>query len=168
MTRFSATTEFRPGWAERAERYVAAARLIVGFERVWPGLWPATGIAGLGVAAALFNLFSPLPWPLHALILACLVTVLALTLYFNLEHVQWPRWDEGARRLERDSALEHRPVSESAATLAAGIGAAQVGSAGSCNGPQTSWLSARCTHRRGRTSSSGSRPASANTDRTAA
>ncbi len=122
MTRFSETTEFRPGWAERAERFVAAARIIVGFERVWPALWPATGIAGLALAASLFNLFSPLPWPLHSLILACLVTAIALTLYFNLEHVEWPRWDEGARRLERDSALEHRPVSESSDTLAAGNG----------------------------------------------
>ncbi len=122
MTRYSGTTEFRPGWAERAERYVAAARFIVGFERVWPRLWPATGIAGLSVAAALFNLFSPLPWPLHSLILACLVTAIALTLYFNLEHVRWPRWDEGARRLERDSALKHRPISESSDTLAAGTG----------------------------------------------
>jgi uncharacterized protein (TIGR02302 family) len=122
MTRFSATTEFRPGWAERAERFIKVARAVIAFERVWPGLWPATGIAGIAVAAALFGLCPLLVWPLHALVLACLVTAIALTLYFSLEHVRWPSWEEGARRLERDSALAHRPISESVDRLAAGAG----------------------------------------------
>jgi uncharacterized protein (TIGR02302 family) len=122
MTRSTGTTEFRPGWAERAERFIHAARAVVAFERVWPALWPATGIAGLAIAAALFGLFELMPWELHALVLACLVTAIALTLYFNLEHVSWPRWDEGARRLERDSALAHRPISEGTDQIAAGRG----------------------------------------------
>lgn len=122
MTRLSATTEFHPGWAERAERYVNAARALLAFERLWPALWPASGIAGLGITAALLNLFAPLPWPLHSLVLAGTVTAIALTLTFNFEHFVWPRWDEGARRLERDSALEHRPISESGDALAAGAG----------------------------------------------
>jgi uncharacterized protein (TIGR02302 family) len=45
-----------------------------------------------------------------------------LTAYFQLEHFSWPHWEDGARRLERDSALEHRPISESADALAAGRG----------------------------------------------
>jgi len=122
MTRPSATTEFHPGWAERAEHYVKAARALIAFERLWPALWPATGIAGLGLTAALLNLFAPLPWPLHALVLACAVTAIALSITFNLEHFTWPRWDEGARRLERDSSLVHRPISESGDNLAAGAG----------------------------------------------
>ena len=122
MTRPSATTEFHPGWAERAERYVKAARALIAFERLWPALWPATGLAGLGITAALLNLFAPLPWPLHSLVLACAVTAIALSITYNLEHFAWPRWDEGARRLERDSSLEHRPISESGDNLAAGAG----------------------------------------------
>lgn len=122
MTRSSAPTEFRPGWAERAERFVQVARAILAFERVWPALWPATAIAGLGATAALLNLFVLLPWPLHALILAMAVTAMALLVCFNLEDFRWPRWDEGARRLERDSALDHRPISEGTDTLAAGLG----------------------------------------------
>jgi len=120
MTRYSATTEFRPGWHKNAERLVWAARIITGFERVWPALWPATAIAGLAVAAALFGLFEPLPWALHALILAGLATAIALTLYFHLETIALPRWQDGARRLERDSALCHRPLSEADDQLAAG------------------------------------------------
>ena len=34
----------------------------------------------------------------------------------------WPSWHEGARKLERDSALAHRPVSEAGDKLAAGLG----------------------------------------------
>jgi len=124
MTRFSQPTEFRTG-SDRTGRYVAAARAALAFERIWPALWPATGIAGIAIAAALLELFAPLSWPLHALILSSFVTAIALALYFNLAGVVWPRWEEGARRLERDSALEHRPISEASDILAAGAGDAE-------------------------------------------
>src|SRR5512141_42175 len=122
MTRSLLSTELRPGWTDRIRRHVVLARAILAFERVWPALWPATGIVGIGIAAALFEAFALLPWPLHALILACFVTAIALTLYFNLQHTTWPRWEEGARRLERDSDLQHRPISEADDALAAGAG----------------------------------------------
>jgi uncharacterized protein (TIGR02302 family) len=122
MTRYSQPTEFRTGSPDRIGRYVAAARAILAWERVWPALWPATGIAGAGLAAALLGAFAPLPWPLHALILACLVTAISLALHFNLRDFKWPRWEQGARRLERDSALAHRPISEAEDELAAGAG----------------------------------------------
>ncbi len=122
MTRFTLPTEFRPGWDKRVRRYLILARAILSFERIWPALWPASGIAGLTLVAALFDAFTPLPWPLHALILACLTTAIALTLYFPLEHFALPRWEDGARRLEQDSALAHRPISEADDALAAGAG----------------------------------------------
>jgi uncharacterized protein (TIGR02302 family) len=115
-------TEFLTGSADRVGRYVAAARVLLAWERVWPALWPATGILGVGVAAALLDAFAPLPWPVHALILATFVTAISLALYFNLRSFAFPRWDEGARRLERDSALIHRPISEAGDELAAGAG----------------------------------------------
>jgi uncharacterized protein (TIGR02302 family) len=122
MTRSSQATEFLPGSAKRIARAVAAARAVLAWERLWPALWPASGIFGLGLTAALFDLFAPLPWPLHALVLACFTTAMALALTFNLENFSWPRWEEGARRLERDSALENRPISEADDTIAAGAG----------------------------------------------
>jgi uncharacterized protein (TIGR02302 family) len=122
MTRLSQPTEFRTGYASRVGRFVAAARAVLAWERIWPALWPATGILGAGLAAALLDAFAPLAWPLHALILACFVTAISLALYFNLRDVHWPRWDEGARRVERDSALLHRPISEAEDNLAAGAG----------------------------------------------
>jgi len=122
MTRFTLPTEFRPGWDKRVRRYLIVARAILTFERIWPALWPASGIAGLTIVAGLCGVFMLLPWPLHALILACLTTTIALTLYFQLEPLALPRWEDGARRLEQDSALAHRPISEADDALAAGVG----------------------------------------------
>jgi uncharacterized protein (TIGR02302 family) len=123
MTRYSQPTEFPPGSkASRIERLVFATRAILTWERIWPLLWPASGIAGLGLAAALFDVLPPLPWPLHALILASFVTAIGLALYINLTRFVWPRWDDAARRLERDSLLKHRPISEAHDALAAGAG----------------------------------------------
>jgi len=120
MTRYP--TEFLTGSARRIGAHVAIARAVLAWERIWPALWPATGIAGAGLAAALLDAFAPLSWPLHALILAGFVTAICLALHFNLRTIRWPRWEEGARRLERDSALAHRPISEAEDELAAGAG----------------------------------------------
>jgi uncharacterized protein (TIGR02302 family) len=122
MTRLSQPTEFQPGSNSRTERLVAIARGAVGWERIWPALWPATGIAGLFLAAALFSLFAPLSWPTHALVLAATITAIGVLLYLELRPVRLPSWDDGARRLERDSHLAHRPISEAGDKLAAGAG----------------------------------------------
>jgi uncharacterized protein (TIGR02302 family) len=121
MTRLLQPTEFRPG-SKRVERFVLAARAALAWERLWPKLWPASGIAGLFLAAALFGAFKPLPWPLHALILASLVTAISLSLYFDLSKFTLPNWNDAARRIECDSALQHRPISEADDALAAGAG----------------------------------------------
>src|SRR5215472_14383921 len=123
MTRLSGPTEFRNGFkTSRVERYVALARAFVGWERIWPALWPASGLVGLFVAAALFDLFAPLPWTLHALILAACVSGTGLLAFLNLRNMAPPGWDDGARRLERDSGLNHRPISEGSDKLFAGAG----------------------------------------------
>jgi len=92
------------------------------WERAWPALWPATGIAGLFVAAALFGLPGLLPWPLHALLLAVAITAIGLSLYRGFEDIRWPSWLDAARRVERDSTLAHRPISERDDVIAAGQG----------------------------------------------
>ena len=123
MTRLSQPTEFQTGSkTSRVERYVSIARALIGWERIWPALWPASGLAGLFLAAALFDLFAPLPWIVHALILAASVTGIGVLAYINLRETVVPRWDDGARRLERDSGLTHRPISESSDALFAGAG----------------------------------------------
>ena len=123
MTRYSDPSEFRTGSrAEHTARAVAWSRAALLWERVWPALWPASGIAGLFAAVALFDLLAPLPWAVHALILSGAITGIGLCLYFGLRGVRLPGWTEGARRLERSSGLAHRPISEAGDRLALGAG----------------------------------------------
>lgn len=122
MTRLSQPTEFPPGLNKRIERFVSLGRGAVAWERVWPALWPASGIVALFFAAALFDLFARLPWPVHALILSAVITGVAVLLDIGLQGVRWPSWDDGAKRVERDSRLAHRPISEAGDTIAAGAG----------------------------------------------
>lgn len=121
MTHLSRPTDFRPGLpTDRVERFVALARAVIAFERALPRLLPALGLAGLFLAAALSGLFAFVPWPLHALILAGTITGIGLLLDRAFAAFALPGWSDGARRLERDSALLHRPISEADDTLAAG------------------------------------------------
>lgn len=123
MTRLSPSTDFRLGSkTRRIDAFVWSARGALTWERVWPALWPATGIAGLFLAAALFGLPQLLPWPLHALILAGCITAMGLSVFFALEDFRLPDWMEGARRVERDSTLVHRPISEEHDVISAGSG----------------------------------------------
>src|ERR1700759_990655 len=93
MTRYSDSSEFQTGSrAERTERYVRLPRAALAWERVWPALWPASGIAGLFAAVALTDVFVALPWALHALILAATITGIGLCLYFGFRAVRLPTW----------------------------------------------------------------------------
>src|SRR5450631_2440374 len=123
MTRFSDPSEFQTGSrADKTARYVALSRVALLWERVWPALWPASGLAGLFVAAALFDLFAPLPWLAHALILSGVITATGLALFVGFRNMRRASWIEGARRLERSSRLAHRPISEANDTMAVGLG----------------------------------------------
>jgi len=122
MKRSLSRNDSPTGSKPRIERRIALARATLLWERVWGGTWPASGIAILFIAAALFGFFAIVPGWLHALILAGALFALALALYAGFSHFIFPRWSEGARRLERDNTLVHRPVSESNDRLAAGEG----------------------------------------------
>src|SRR5471030_626610 len=117
MTTLSPRTRFPTGWSadpldRRIANHIVWARAAVGVERLLPALWPAMGFAGLYLAATLFNLFKFIPWEAQSLLLAAAVTATCLSLYRGMERFVWPGIFEGARRLERDSGLNHRPISE--------------------------------------------------------
>ena len=113
MTILSDRTDFPTGWtADPLDRHIALARAALGVERLLPALWPALGFAGLYFAAALFGLFKYIPWEAQSLLLSATVTAVALSLARGLERLVWPGAFDGARRLERDSGLVHRPISE--------------------------------------------------------
>jgi uncharacterized protein (TIGR02302 family) len=92
---------------------ILLARAAMTAERVLPALWPALGFAGIYLFLALTGLFAFIPWTLQALLLAVTITAIGLGLDAGFSGIQWPRWQDGARRLERDSGLRHRPISES-------------------------------------------------------
>ena len=113
----------RPGSrADESERYVSVARLAILWERLWRASWPATGILGLFVAAALFGAFEFMPQGLHRDLLFLVVFATGAFLHRNLKDFALPRWEDGARRVERDSRLVHRPITESQDRLAVGMG----------------------------------------------
>jgi len=91
---------------------IARARLVLAVERVLPRLWPAAGFIGLYLALALAGVFVFVPWPLQALALATTITLTGLALVEGFSDFAWPRSLDAERRLERDSGLMHRPVSE--------------------------------------------------------
>src|ERR1700744_1599148 len=112
------------GDAARVERAITHARITIGWERVGPKLWPATGILGAFLAAGLFGVFDYFPWEIHTLILLGAFGAAGYFLYENFKDFENPTWEEGARRVERDSALEHRPITEQRDRMAGGVGVA--------------------------------------------
>lgn len=95
-----------PGLAWR--RHLARAALW--WEQAWPALWPAAGLAGAGVAAALLDLPARLPPGVHAALLLLFAIALAVTLWHRARRLRWPGQAAVDRRLERASGLAHRPL----------------------------------------------------------
>jgi len=113
MPTSSPRTAFQTGFpANPLERRVALARGVLAIERLLPLLWPAFGFFGFYLALALTGIFAFIPWPVQAPLLAATITAGALALYDGFENFAWPRSLDAARRLERDSGLAHRPISE--------------------------------------------------------
>ena len=98
---------------ERLERAILLARASLAAERTLPGLWPALGFAGLYLSLSLFGLFAFIPWSVQSLLLAASIAAVLLSLASGFAHFAWPGWRDGARRLEQDNGLKHRPISES-------------------------------------------------------
>ncbi len=103
----------------RAALLLTLARLVLWWEAVWPRLWPPLALAGGFLAIALLDLLPWLPGWLHAAVLSAFALALA-ALAVPLRRVRLPGRDPGHRRLERDSALEHRPLAALEDTIAAG------------------------------------------------
>ncbi len=95
----------------RLHRAVAATRLVLGWERLWQALWLAACVSGGFLALALVNILPQWPGWLHGLVLAAVATALALVLCRGFRGFRWPTEAEAVRRLERDNALSHRPLS---------------------------------------------------------
>ena len=91
-------------------RTLRLARLALFWEKLWPAAWPAVGVVGLFAALAFVGFFALLPGWLHLLLLLGFGLALGGSAY-RLAHVlSLPSVAAAERRIERDSALAHRPL----------------------------------------------------------
>ena len=107
-------------WRRRYRLLMELARWALMWERLWPCLWPATAVLALFFAVALLDLLPLLPFWLHSLALIAFAVVFGFKArgVFAGYH---PVDEMAARhRLERDSGLEHRPLTAIHDKLAAG------------------------------------------------
>lgn len=86
------------------------ARLILLFERLWPALWPAIGIAGLYLCLALFGVVEALPPAAHLALLGAAGIAVLVLLVRGLSCLRLPDTAAADRRLERETGLVHRPL----------------------------------------------------------
>ena len=91
-------------------RRLLLARVALLWEMVWPNLWPVLGVTGIFAALVLFDVLPLLPGWLHALVLAANAAALLWALWRGLRSIRLPRASEVERRLERDSGIDHRPL----------------------------------------------------------
>lgn len=108
------------GPEKRFARRVALARLALFWEQAWPAIWPAVGSAGLFVALSLAGTWQLVDgwYHLAALVVFALATLALLGR--GLRALRTPSVDEGRRRLEHDSGLDHRPLAALSDNLASG------------------------------------------------
>src|SRR5579859_5026994 len=121
MNRCSLWNPCRSGWS-RVEsdvkedlsgyaRTITQARLVLGWERLWRLAWPVIAWIALFAAIALLDILPRFSSWLHGLILAAFAAGLGWFL-FRLRHFRAPSRQEAQRRLEADSGLSHRPLSQ--------------------------------------------------------
>ena len=94
----------------RLQRWRFAARLVLGFERLWPALWPMFGVAGGFVVLALLDLPRRLPAVLHLALLIAFALLLLGALVQAVRQFRLPDRAAADRRLEQASGLRHRPL----------------------------------------------------------
>jgi len=75
-------------------------------------MWPGMGVVGLGMILALVGLFGVIPGAVHAVILLALFGATGFVFWRSFARFRGPRWEDGARRVERDSDLPNRPITE--------------------------------------------------------
>ena len=86
-------------------------------------MWPGMGIVGLGMILALVGLFGVI---CRALFMRSFCSPCSVRPDFvfwrSFARFRGPRWEDGARRVERDSDLPNRPITEGTDKVAAGRG----------------------------------------------
>jgi uncharacterized protein (TIGR02302 family) len=103
---------------DRLERLVLASRAALFWDRLWPALMPALGVAALYVIVSLAGLWLALP-PIGRMLGAGLFVVMALAALVPLARLGWPDRAQALARLDRGAS--HRPATTSDDNLALGL-----------------------------------------------
>ena len=101
-------------------RWVALARAVVTWERLWPALWPAAALTGAFLGVALLDVLPRLPDWAHGLFLVAMASALAWLARRAWTHAALADEPAGRARIERDSGLDHRPLTALEDRLASG------------------------------------------------
>jgi uncharacterized protein (TIGR02302 family) len=109
-------------WFGVSREQIALSWLVTAWERLWVALWPASGLAGLFLALALFDVLPRLPGWAHAIVLIGFAIASWWALRFGFSGFLLPRRHDALRRLERDLGQPHRPLSALEDHMAAGTG----------------------------------------------
>ena len=104
---------------QRLARLTAWARAAIAWERVWPALAPMVGVLVVFASTAWMGLWIGLP-PVAKLVGLIAFAACFVAAGWRLARVAWPGRDEAVRRLERDAALDHRPLAAYEDELAVG------------------------------------------------
>jgi len=96
------------------------ARAGLALEYLWPALWPAVGLAGLFIAAALLDLFSFVPVWLHGLLVISFLIGFFGALQKAVTRIPNIRAAAARHRIEVNSGLDHRPLAALEDDLAIG------------------------------------------------
>ncbi len=109
-----------PGDADSRPLKLATATLW--WEALWPALWRPLSLLGLFLALAWMGLFIHMsPW-LHVPLLLAMLGGTAYLFWQGLRGLRRPTEADARRRLERDSHLAHRPLSQLQDGIAGGAG----------------------------------------------
>ena len=98
----------------RRRLHLATAALL--WETLWPALWPAVLIGGAFLALALFDLLPALPLAFHAGVLIAFAITFFAALYRARSEIGWPGRRAAERRIERETGLAHRPLTDRKST----------------------------------------------------
>ena len=109
-------------WRRRYRVLLGVARAVVAWERLWPCLWPAVGMLALFVSVALLDLLPMLPFWLHSLALALFAAVFGFMVRGAIRNYRAVDEKTAKHRLERDSGLDHRPLTALHDRLVTGLG----------------------------------------------
>jgi len=109
-----------PAWRNRYKVLLNLARAALVWERLWPCLWPAVGVAALFVSVALMDWLPALPFWAHSLVLIVFAAAFGFMVRGAARGFRAVDEETAQHRLERDSGFEHRPLTALHDRLTAG------------------------------------------------